>query len=177
MTGLSAKELFLEYSGSRYEMERSGRYDEYLSHRVSKQQELQWSQERRLELMQQLQAQPFASPIFHEMIALIANQKDVVGVREFNAWLLTNHGDLDQFSVIRFSEDLEKLCQSFAKQESPEQTLIDETHELILKLLDWCEQSDFWVADFYLDQPHLVGVTSKPRVLQRAAKLKLRLAG
>ena len=167
-----AKELFLKYSGSHFQMEREGDYAAYRSYGVSRDQEASWARERLRELLPVFRERPIAEPVFSEAMALLKASRDEDTLEVLLDIVSGARLSLDTFTRVRFAEELFELSKQWPRAASGQKQWSKEALRVVVDLLSDALELPFSVDPWYQQLPHMSGVLEEARVRRRIASLQ-----
>lgn len=170
----AAKELYLKYAGSHFQMEREGEYDEYLRFGVTREQESVWADERIAVLFEEVRDHPIAGTAFHDAASLIRSARALERLGELLGIVEHAGEGLDTFTRLRFAEEFVELARWLAHA-CEDTRLAEPLRRSALSLLDDAGRAPFTIDPWYKALPHLRGVLDEERVRQRIADLRERV--
>jgi hypothetical protein len=113
---LLAKEIFINYGGSTYDMAREGKYDYYKSFNISKEQELLWINEYQQEQLAIIENENVIGSAFMNFTFALRNFNDINYFGLLLEIVKKKKDKADTFSQMLMAEGILDIVESFCKK-------------------------------------------------------------
>jgi hypothetical protein len=153
-------------------MQRDGEFQRYQAFGISKAQELGWAQDRRDAILRLLDTRFLVCEAFVELVGLIVECGDVVGLHLLVNLVEARRLHLDTFTALRIAEELFRICGSLRSQGALPALGRGEIRRCIDHLLKTIDEQDYFVDPYYHTVPYLADVLSQERVVERVKRLR-----
>lgn len=173
---VAARQLFLKYGGSHFQMQRDGEYQRYKAFGISRAQEIQWAEARRNAILSVLEDRLLDGDKLSELVGLVLEIGDMDGLHLLVNLVEARRFHLDTFTALRIAEDLFGICASLRSKNVLPSARYAECRRCIDHLLEIIDLQDFSVDPFYLSIPYLGDVLSQDRVAERVQRLHVSVA-
>ena len=164
----AARDLFIRYNGSHFQMEREGKLDYYRTFHVSDEQEKWWIKEYIEESVEQISTVDNISLLITSLCTAISQYNDVDGLMTVVVGVRSKVSDMDSFSKIRISEEVLKTIEKFKKRKLIGDQIILDVKEIMLDILYSVVNNPVTIAPVYRNLNHLKAIISEENIILRA---------
>ncbi len=168
---LLAKEIFMKYYGSHFQMEREGEYSYYKSLNISKEQEKSWFIECRCELMLNIKKEKIVSFYFSYLASVIKRSKDIEGLELLLNIVREKRENSDTFSCILMAEELLRITESLHSVCNEKSRVIVDARSLALDVLRKTTEKPIKFDSYYLNLGYLKDILTEKKIKDRLQRL------
>jgi hypothetical protein len=144
-----AREIFLHYSGSYFQMEREGVLQDYRKYGISKQQELEWIKEYQQELVADIKKENVVGQSFVFLVHTICEYRDIEGMNIVVKLIERKKGTADSFTQLRIAESLIRIYDCFREYNVLPGLELGRLKKLAIEILKAVLAGPITVAEYY----------------------------
>lgn len=156
----NAKELFLKYRGSHFNMDREGEYSIYKQYNISKKQELIWMDEWIKNLLKKINELGISNDYFSDFSIIPINYMTSKIIINLTDLIELKHSEWDTFSVLLISEKILKITKEI-KTKSDKNNNIFKIKNILLKILRNITESSITISQYYKDLGYIIDLNKK----------------
>ncbi len=169
-----AREIYVMFHGSSFQMDRDGLYEEYKSFEISNDVEVKWAEEEFFAHLTVFSKDPVATSDFYALINWLSIQHSERLLVRFLDSIASRVPKIDSFSLLRCAEELYELTCGWMGNSGKSTTssvghLTNPVIKELLKALE--DKQTYWVAEVFLLDPTLQGVLEPKAIYDRRQKL------
>lgn len=169
-----AKELFLQYGGDAFQMDRQGVYDEYLAFNIAKDTEAEWREDWILRVLPDMTERPIADDRYYKLKQLIRTGRDLKCFRMFIDFVLDVMSRTDTFSLLLFAEAIAAISLSFKQRRVPGYREWI-AKNAILRIIEYVANRNVNVDVYYRTVDYLQDILTEKEIRKRFADLKTQI--
>lgn len=166
-----AKELFLQYSGDAFQMERQGVHDEYRGFNIAKETEAEWREDWILRALADMTERPIADDRYYKLKRLILSGRDLKCFRMFMNYVQDVMGRTDTFSLLLFAEGIAAISLSFKRSRVPGYR-DSAAEKLVHQMIEHAANQSVNVDGYYRTVDYLQDILTEKEIRRRFSDLE-----
>lgn len=166
-----AKNIFIEYSGNHYFMERDGVLEKYRKFNVSKEKEITWIKEYQNDLILKMQKEDYIDELFTEFSQIVCDFQDYESLKTMIdiASLITLKKDT--FLKLRIVEEIIKVVKKAKKDKSKKIIFLNEAIKKSCDILNSIKNEKIFISDHYTNNGFLKDILTESKIIERINEL------
>lgn len=161
-----AKEIFLKFNGSHFQMEREGEYDTYKRFNICKDQEILWINEHADLLVLKIADKVVADNNLMNLSSIIKQYKENRQFEELLKWAKTKTHNVDSFTNLRIAEEILDIVEVY-EEARQKNKLVKEAKIFSVGILHEIYRKPITVAQYYKDIDYLYGCLDNNTIKKR----------
>ena len=150
-----AKDIFISYNGSHFQMKRDGVYDEYKNYNICHEQEIRWIKEHIDHLLTKLEDKSIVDNDFMNLTSILKQYKINEKFNDLLNWAKIKTTKVDIFTNLRIAEEILDIVKSYEDSGFPNPEVIEEARSLSKRILLDIDKKPVTVAQYYKNISYL----------------------